>query len=487
MQKQAAETLAKRQAARKNYIDFLGALGPLVPARHHRLLIDKLQRVADGHCKRLMVFMPPGSAKSFYANVRFAPWYLGRNPNHAIITTSYGQELASKWGRRSRNIVGSQRYRSIFGFGLAQGTTAVDNWMTERGGEYIAAGVGGPITGNRADGGLIDDPVKGREEADSETMRAKIKEWYANDFWTRLKPGAWVILIQTRWHEDDLAGWLLEEAKIGGEQWEVVSLPMIAEENDALGRAIGEPLWPEWFTSAMVSEAKRDARRWSALYQQRPTPDEGAYFKREWIKWYADMPPLNTLKIYGASDFAVTADANDYTVHGIFGVDPNDDIYILDWWRMQATSDVWVETQLNMASQWEPLAWAEESGQIEKGVGPFIQKRQHEDKNYFWRRQFVSSRDKPTRARAIQARMAMGKVYFPRNRAWATDLVDELMRFPAGTHDDQVDTLSLLGRMLAMLSKGEVPERVRIPKALDPEPITIDALMANRPKPSGRI
>ena len=421
-----------------------------------------------------MVFMPPGSAKSHYANVHFTPYYLGRFPDRSLIAASYGQELADKWGRRSRNLLGSLEHRAVFGTGLAADSSAANRWNTDQEGEYLAVGVGGPITGNRADGAIIDDPVKGREEAESDTVREKIKAWYRDDFWTRLKPDAWVVLIMTRWHEDDLAGWLLEEAKRGGEQWEVLNLPAIAEENDPLGRREGEPLWPEWFTAEMFAEAQRDRRRWSALYQQRPSPEEGDYFKREWLRWYDDLPTHSTLKIYGASDYAVTADGGDYTEHGVVGVDAFDNIYVLDWWRKQAPSDEWVEAFCDLVLKWKPLKWAEESGQIAKSVGPFLSKRQMERSAYVWREQYASAADKPTRAQAIRGRTAMGKLYLPARAPWVDALVRQLLTFPAGSTDDGVDVLSLIGRMLAEMSKGTEPSPAS--RSIDAPPTLNDVL-----------
>ena len=444
---EAAEELLRRRAARASYLRYIEQTTELVPARHHRLLIDKLQAVAEGKCPRLMVFMPPGSAKSHYANVHFAPWWLGRNPDGNVITGSYGQELADKWGRRSRNIVGSQEFRRIFGIGLDSGSAAANRWATDRHGEYLAVGVGGPVTGNRADLAIIDDPVKGREEADSDLIREKTKEWYRDDLWTRLKPGASIILIMTRWHEDDLAGWLLDEAKKGGEQWEVVSLPWEAEANDALGRALGERLWPDWFTEAMGNEAKRDSRRWSALYQQRPAPEEGDYFKADWLRTYDKLPPRDLLKVYGASDYAVTSDGGDYTCHIVVGVDPEENMFVLDLWRKQADSLTWIESFCDLVGDWKPLEWAEETGQIKAAVGPFLGRRQKERGAYVYRRQFPTKADKAVRAQAIRGRMAMNGLYLP-HADWVSEFRRELLTFPAGKHDDQVDALGLIGQLL---------------------------------------
>jgi predicted phage terminase large subunit-like protein len=209
----------------------------------------------------------------------------------------------------------------------------------------------------------------------------------------------------------------------------------------------------------MFAEAKRDIRNWSALYQQEPTPESGDYFKQEWIRWYDRMPPVDQMRIYGASDYAVTAQGGDYTVHGIAGVDPSDDLYLLDLWRDQTASDVWVENGLDLMERWRPIMWAEENAQIEKGVGPFINKRQAERRLFFcYRKQFSSALNKATKAQSIRGRMAMGKVYLPRRAPWAADMVSELLRFPAGKNDDQVDVLSLFGRMLDSLIPGQVPK-----------------------------
>jgi predicted phage terminase large subunit-like protein len=455
-QQQAAAELVKRIDAQRSLEKCIGILAPdTVPAKHHKLLISKLEGVDRGEIPRLMVMMPPGSAKSTYASILFPPWFLGRNPKHSIIGASHAGELAERFGRRVRNLCGSAEFRRIFGFGLSGDNAAAGRWETERGGEYYAVGVDASVTGRRADLGIIDDPVKGRAEADSATTRQRVWDWYKADFWPRLKPGGRIVLILTRWHEDDLAGRLLAEQAVGGEQWDVLALPAEAGQDDPLGRAPGELLWPEWFTPAMFAEAKRDVRNWSALYQQQPTPDSGDYFKADWIRWYDRAPDIRTLRTYGASDYAVTSAGGDYTVHGVIGVDPNDDIYLLDWWRDQTDSQQWIEAFLDLMERWQPLMWAEEQGQILRSLGPFIAKRQMERRIYGYRRAFTSSHDKETRAQAIRGRLAMGKVYFPRQSLWATDLVEEMLRFPAGRNDDQVDVLSLIGRMLVSLVHGD--------------------------------
>ncbi|MEL6423794.1 MAG: terminase family protein [Pseudomonadota bacterium] len=279
--------------------------------------------------------MPPGSAKSTYTTVCFAPFEMGRKKRFNIICASYGSTLARKFGRKSRAIARSPEFADIFGCGLSSVSSAADEWSltAPSESEYMAGGILSGMTGNRADGLLIDDPMKGRAEADSETIRDKTWEAYKDDLSTRLKPNAWQVIIQTRWHEDDLSGRLLPENYDGrsgpvqgtdGHDWFVVNLPMIAEhDSDPIGRTQGELLWPQWFRQDDVDKLRADTARqrtWSALYQQRPTPDDGDYFKREWFRWYDDVPAH--LRTYGASDYAVTADGGDYTVHGVAGVCP---------------------------------------------------------------------------------------------------------------------------------------------------------------------
>ena len=399
-----------------------------------------------------MLFLPPGSAKSTYGSILFPPWYLAGASHKSIIAASHTAELAERWGRKVRNIV--EEDAAVLGYGLAGENRAAGRWETSAGGEYFAAGVGGSITGRRADLAIIDDPVRSREDADSETIRDKQWDWYNFDLVTRLKPDAAVILIMTRWHEDDLAGRILqaEEAR-----WRVVRLPMEAEPGDPLGRAVGEPLWPEWYSAQMRTDAKRDARLWSALYQQRPSPESGNYFKAEWLRSYDRLPPRSTLNVYGASDYAVTADGGDFTVHVVVGIDPEGRMYLLDLWRGQASSDIWIEAFCDLVKKWRPIGWAEETGQIRSGVGPFIEARMRERQAYVYREVFPTRGDKAIRAQSIRGRIAMNGLYVFNQAPYRADLVSEMMSFPVGVHDDQVDALGLVGQLLDRMQAG-VPE-----------------------------
>ena len=424
------------------------------PSKHHDYLLSELQAVERGEVSNLMVLMPPGSAKSSYSSVLFPTYFMGRHPEKSVIAVSHTDELAARFGRRVRNVVATPAYRALWGFGVAADSAAAGRWENERGGEYFAAGVGGSITGRRGDLGVIDDPVKSREAADSDKQRETDWQWYLNDFLTRLKPGARQIVVMTRWHEDDLGGRILERE---AHKWRVVRLPMLAGNDDPIGRAPGELLWSEWFTPEMVERAQMDMRSWNALYQQNPVPDDGSYFKSDWFGEYDQAP--ESLSIYGASDFAVTDGGGDYTEHGVFGVDHNSNIYVLDWWRGQTASDVWIERLCDLIRAHTPMQWFGESGPIRRAVEPFLMRRMQERNAYCWIEWLPSIAEKTARARSIQARASMGKVFLPRHAPWKTDVLTQLLRFPTGKHDDAVDVFSLMGRALEDLVAPPTKQR----------------------------
>jgi len=461
-----AEMLLKRRRVRRSLTEWCQHCG-YEPAPHHRLLIDRLERVARGEIKRLAVFMPPGSAKSTYGSILFPPYVMANAPNRAILAASHTTELAERWGRRVRNLIAE--HGATLGIWLSADSHAAGRWELENGGEYYAAGVGAAIAGFRADGALIDDPIRSREDADSAHVRAKIFDWYKSDLLTRLAPGGWVILIQTRWHEDDLAGRIIAEMERGGERWDIVSLPAEAEAGDLLGREPGQWLWDDAYGYGEVlrrEKATQLPRNWSALYQQRPAPETGDYFREEWFRTYVTEPPRDTLNIYGGSDYAVTSNGGDYTVHVVVGVDPENRMYLLDLWRGQTSSDLWIEAWCDLVRQWKPAFWAEERGQIISGVGPYLQRRAIERQAYTAREQFASRGDKAVRAQSIRGRMAMLGLYVRQGAPWFADLRAELLSFPAGKHDDQVDALGLIGQLLDRIGAGQKPELL-VPKQRD--------------------
>ncbi len=236
----AARELLSRREARKALLRFTEYTLPnYIAANHHTLIADKLEALERGDIDRLMINMPPRHGKSELASRRFPAWFLGRNPDKSVIAASYNSDLATDFGRQVRNIVACTGYSKLFETRLAEDSRAANRWNTDDGGTYVAAGVGTAITGRGADILLIDDPLKDREEADSELQRQKIWDWYTSTAYTRLAPNGRIVVIQTRWHEDDLSGRLLEESKKGGDAWDVLELPAINDD--------GEALWPEFY------------------------------------------------------------------------------------------------------------------------------------------------------------------------------------------------------------------------------------------------
>ncbi|GEM_PF-948003 len=273
----------------------------------------------------------------------------------------------------------------------------------------------------------------------------------------------------TRWHEDDLSGWLLREHE--HEDWTVLDLPAI---NDS-----GEALWPDQYSLEALEGIRRalPPRDWSALYQQRPAPDTGDYFKREWIHEMDSIPSASTMQVFGASDYAVTADGGDFTVHVVMGIDHTGRLWLLDLWRKQSSSDEWVDSLCGLVRQWKPIGWAEETGQIKSGVGPFLVKRMLETQSYVAREQFPTRGDKAVRAQSIRGRMAMQGLHVKRGAPWLPSLISEMMSFPVGSHDDQVDALGLAGQLIAKMDFGKTPEADK-PKPGAPPRVVADGVIA---------
>lgn len=454
---------ARTASARQSLLAFTEYTNPLYRrARHHELIAEKLEAIESGAIDRLMIFMPPRHGKSELASVRFPAWFLGRNPTQQIICASYAHKLAAKFGRQVRNLIAGKDYQEVFpGVSLAPDSEAKDLFHTQAGGVYMATGVDGSVTGSGGHLVSIDDPVKGRQEADSETVQETAWDWYRGDLYTRLMPGARIVLTQTRWNEADLAGRILEsEGKVEeGGQWHVLDLPAI----DAEGHA----LWPEWYDESALARIKEaiGPREWSALYQQKPQPDEGTFFQRAWFKEWQKLPPL---RYYGTSDYAVTDGGGDFTVHRIWGIDASGDVYRVAGWRGQTASDEWVERKLDLIAKYRPLAWFGEGGVIQKAIEPMLRRRMRE-RNVHCRLEWLPSvHDKPTRARSIQAMAATGRVHFEHG----ADL-SEFLVFPAGKHDDEVDTASLIGRAIdqahpaIVKAQADNKPRDRWSKALD--------------------
>lgn len=436
--------LESRIAARAHLLDFVLFTMPRYEiAEHHRLIAEHLERVERGEILRLMIVAPPRHGKTELVSKRAPAWFLGKRPDRQIIAASYGQDLSRDFGREVRNIVASSEFHRVFSsVSLAEDSTAADRWHTSQGGAYIAAGVGTAITGRGADLLLIDDPVKDRQEADSELMRERVWDWYRGVAYTRLQPGGAVVVVQTRWHEDDLAGRLLAMQAAGGpDKWTVLHLPAISNAGDAL--------WPGRYPLEALRRIRDTIgpRDWSALYQGAPAPETGDYFKAEWLQTMP-APPREQLMVYGASDYAVTDKGGDYTVHIVVGLDAAENMYVLDIWRGQSDPSVWVEAWCDLVRKWNPMEWAEEAGQIRAAVGPFLAKRQQERQAWCPRTPFPSKHDKSVRAQSIRGRMALRGLRLPVAASWLSDLRSELLSFPAGKNDDQADALGLVGQLL---------------------------------------
>lgn len=391
-----------------------------------------------------MLLLPPRHGKTELASRRYPPWNLGRNPHRQIIAASATESFATDVGREVRNIVKTAEFAAIFpNVTLAQDSTAAGRWHTSHGGIFAAVGVGSQILGKGADDFIIDDPFSSMEEAQSELARKRVIEWYQGSVYNRLQPGGTITLINHRMHEDDLSGYLLDRQNFGGDKWEVVDLPAISSE--------GEALWPEAYPIEALERIRANTlpRFWQALFQQNPQPDEGGFFQRAWFRHWDTLPKLN---IYGSSDYAVTDAGGDFTVHRVWGVSASGELYRLAGWRGQTTADEWIEAKIDLVKEWKPLAWFGEAGVIQKAVEPMLLRRMNERKTFCRMEWLPSIHDKPTRARGFQARAAMGKVLFEHSAD-----IGEFLTFPAGKHDDEVDVASLMGRALDMAHPAILP------------------------------
>jgi predicted phage terminase large subunit-like protein len=444
---------------------------------HHILLMNKLQETMEKPYGRLMVFMPPGGAKSTYGSVVAPTWYMGRYPGSRIILTSYGTELAKKHGTKARAIVRQQNYQNAFGCTLSKETGAREMWALTNNSEYMSGGLLSGITGNRANGIIIDDPIKGRAEAESKVIRDRTLEAFQDDLKTRFLPQAWMVLIQTRWHDEDLAGLLLPDDYDGesgaikcrdGLTWEVINLPAKCErEDDPLGRKVGDYLWPEWFDEKHWFQYEPrpgdvdspNERTWSALYQQRPRPDHGNQFERDWVNWYDLGRHPKYLNYYSASDYSVSDGEGDFTEHGIAGLDQHGELWLVDWWYGQNPPDITIDALLRLAKLWGVRHGFDEKGLIEKAIKPAFQMRQRQMGIYMTIDYLPTIGDKVARFQSFRHMASSGKLHVPRC-PWGERLVDQLCVFPGRAKDDAVDVCSLFGRGLEEMvwSRNLVPE-----------------------------
>lgn len=502
----AARELLRRRRARTSLLDYALAIDiPGAPASedpdealfhpietqlvlHHRVILEHVQRCMETPRGRLMIFAPPGSAKSTYASVVAPTWALGRWPGFRFILTSYATQIARKQSRRARQICRSLAYRSLWSPYVTLDDQGVEDWTLSNGSELMAAGLMAGITGNRADGAVIDDPVAGREEADSETIRDKTWDGYIDDLTTRLKPLAWLILIQTRWHEDDLAGRLLPADYKGqsgpvrcqdGAVWEILNIPAKAENpDDPLGRKPGEYLWPQWFPRehwALYEDNPLMSRTWSALFQQRPVGVGTGDFTRDMFHFYEPQELPEHLRYYGASDYNVTTPKGkqsvsrqpDYSEHGVFGMDDTGDLWGVAWWSKQCATDISIDAFLDLVEAWHPVTWWNEGGVIDKAVAPAIRRRMKERQTYVHLEQLPSMQDKRAKLQSFQARASAGTIHLPKGQVWAERLVEQLVGLGAVRFDDMADVCGLIGRGVDRMLEAREPEKER-PRGIKP-------------------
>ncbi len=432
--------------------------------KHLQLLDEKLVMLAKGEIKRLAVTMPPRHGKSLTCSQMFPAWFLGTNPDKKVIVCSYAATLAANFSGKVRDML-AEHGPKIFGIGVDEQNKARDDWrIARREGGLRAAGVGGAITGLGSHLLLVDDPFSNQDEASSQTMRDKVFDWWQTTALTRLEPDGSVLIVHTRWNEDDLIGRLLQQTADGmdkeekDEPWHLVNFPAIAEEDDALGRKPGEALWPERFPIDVLKKRRAGTApfHWSAIYQQRPSPDAGEVFNRDWFRYFrreGDIYNLykgdNTTISYSVAvgkciriatmDVATSEEqTSDFTCLGVWDITPSYDMLLVDMWRDRKQSPTVIDTATAMARRYNCTALGIEVDGVGLGVLQNIRAKGVTVKP-------LKSKGLSKRMRAMvaaQARMAAGMIFFPRSATYLDILETELLNFPNGKKDDTVDMLS---------------------------------------------
>ena len=414
------------------------------PSGLHRRIADALERVEAGECKRLMIFVPPRHGKSMLTSEHFPAWFLGRNPEKSIVCATYAQDLADDFGRKVRNQVVDTLFKEVFpGCQISEDSASASRINTVQHGAYYAVGVGGALTGRGAHVLLIDDPHKDRADAESLTMRKRVKEWYQSTAYTRLMDGGAVIVMMTRWHEDDLAGWLLKEH--GDEGWEVLKIP-------------ADPApWPERYPEGELNRIRRmiGPREWSALYMQEPIPGGGGEFRRDWVKFYKDKTLGDGMNKYILADPAGERRENkdnDYTSIWVIGLNADGNYYVLDAIRDRLNLTERGRAVMRLHRKWKPMEVRYERYSMQADI-PYLLELQERENYRFHVTEVAGKLKKQDRIRRLIPLFEQGKFYFP-DTLYYTDsegvprdmvqafIEEEMVAFPAGAHDDMLDSLA---------------------------------------------
>lgn len=433
---EAKKELAKRELARRKLSEFVRYNFPEYQFNwHHNLLIEKLEQVETGAVKRLIVMMPPRHGKSELCSIQFPAWLIGRNKDRHIIQASYSADLAVDFGRQTRNLIAATEYNNLFKTKLSEDSQAKGKWNTNGRGAYNAVGVGGATTGKGADFLIIDDPIKNRQDADSEVIRESQWSWYRSTARTRLSPNGAIVIVITRWHEDDLVGRIL--ASENAHLWTILKLPAIAIEDEEQ-RKKGEPLWASKFSIKNLEETKVDlgSFEWSSLYQQEPVDEESREFKQAWFKYkkWEEVEKLKT-RNFATIDTALSRNAkSDYT-----GVTRNyvdiENNWHLKSYRYRINSKDLIDLVFLLHEEGFEKIGIEEGAYL-AAVEPFL-KDEMKKRNSF--PNVVTLKHggtmKETRIRGLIPRYESGTIY----HVDAPDLENELAKFPKGTYDDCAD------------------------------------------------
>lgn len=441
MQQRQEEEEAIRVIAQNELIVFCGFTNPRYEATWlHEEIARKLEKVQSGEIKRLIITVPPRHGKSELASINFPAWCLGKDPEQEIITSSYSADLAQDFGYKTRNLVNTPAYQELFETRLRDDSKSKAKWLTGEGGGYTSVGVGGAITGRGADKLIIDDPFKNRAEAESQLVRDNVWNWYTSTAYTRLEKGGAVVLILTRWHEDDLAGRLLKAQAEGGDQWDLINFPAIAIQDETY-RKSGEALWPEKYDIDALMSIKGvvGSYDWSALYQQSPISSDTQEFNSQFFQ-YRDFEHVRGLETnnFLTIDTAISKKSEaDYTGFCLNFVD-REGKWNIKAWRMKIGPTELIDMLFSLQKEYRLTSIGIEETIYLMVIKPFLDQEQRL-RNRFLRIVPLkhNQTQKEIRIRALLPRYESYSVFHI--KGLAVDLEEEQISFPKGVHDDVLD------------------------------------------------